>query len=157
IDLGGRGVAERATANARRLIAAQERAKLTPAVVRATMAAGNHSPTEIAEYFEEQGFERLMVGAAVGRAHAKGPSDLSAGELAAIERESEQGLDAFLDWLDGDGPKPPGNAAEKQLARLRESLANPKRRAGVGCGVGRNMQAIAADGTITPCHRYAGE
>jgi uncharacterized protein len=40
---------------------------------------------------------------------------------------------------------------------LREALALPRRRAGVGCGVARNMQAIAADGAITPCHRYAGE
>jgi uncharacterized protein len=157
VDLGGRGSGERALANAKKLVAAQRAAGLRPATIRATMTPGNHSLLAIGAELEGEGFGRIVIGASVGRAHAKGPHDLGAAEAADLEREFELVIDQTLAWLDGEGKKPAGDSLAKLLARLEESLARPRLRPGIGCGVVRNMQAVTADGTIYPCHRYAGE
>jgi sulfatase maturation enzyme AslB (radical SAM superfamily) len=109
VDLGGRGVGERVLANARRLVAAQKAAGLRPATVRATMAPGNTSLLAIGAFFEDQGFERTLIGASAGRAHAKGACDLSAKDLTDIEAEVQESMERHLAWIDGRGSRPPGS------------------------------------------------
>ncbi len=66
-------------------------------------------------------------------------------------------MDQYLSAIDGVGRPPAGGTLRDTLSRIGESLENPKMRARVNCGVGRNMLAHTADGKLYPCHRYAGE
>jgi uncharacterized protein len=126
-------------------------------VVRANLTSENRDSLALEAFFAEQGFERTSLGAASGRAHAKGPHDLKGEDLEEMQAHLDRSIDAWLEWRAGRGPRPPGSGLRKLLGRLQEALREPRRRAGIGCGVGRNMQAVTADGTIHPCHRYAGE
>jgi uncharacterized protein len=157
VDHAGRGVTAKALANAKRLVARQKAAGLRPATIRATLAKGNGSMLAAGDFLGGVGFERVMIGASFGRAHEKAAVDLGLEDLERLEREAEVELERFLAWIDGRGPKPPTDAMQRSLRGLAQALASPRPFAQVGCGVGRNMQAIAADGTIYPCHRYAGE
>lgn len=50
-DLGGNGVAATAIANAKRLVSAQKKAKIRPAMIRATMTHENHDSAALYAYF----------------------------------------------------------------------------------------------------------
>ncbi|TAJ11341.1 MAG: SPASM domain-containing protein, partial [Planctomycetota bacterium] len=156
-DLGGRGQTAKAVANAQKLIARQKQAGLRTSMIRATMAPGNTDLLAIQEYFRDAGFERTMVGASSGRAYHKGPGDLTEEHRPAVQAAFDTQIEQYLAWVDGTGPQPAGDSIRKMLARLEESLTQPKLRPSVGCGVARNMQAITEDGSIYPCHRYAGD
>lgn len=157
VDLKGRGTTERAVANAKKLVAAQRAAGLLEASIRATMAPGNHSLTRIKRYLEAQGFQRIVIGAAMGRAHEKGPKDLGPNEMDQLAAEFEGNIQDHVDWLEGRAGLPQGENLNEALRGVKRALKDPAGKGSVGCGVGRNMTAIAADGKLYPCHRYAGE
>jgi uncharacterized protein len=156
-DLGGRGQTAKAVANAQRLIARQKQAGIRTAMIRATMAPGNSDALAIHEYFRDAGFERTMIGGSSGRAYQKGPGDLTEAHRPALQAGFDTQIDQYLAWVDGKGPRPAGDTIPKVVARLEDALQQPKLRASVGCGVARNTQAITEDGSIYPCHRYAGD
>lgn len=157
MDLGGRGVGERATANAKALISAQVSAGLRPAMIRATLSHDNHDARDVELYFHEQGFSRTMVGTSMGRAHAKTSADLDQADIRDLHTNLDESIDEYIQWMTGQGPPPMGHGLERGLRDMAEKLSGGPPKASVGCGVGRNMLAHTADGKIYPCHRYAGE
>jgi uncharacterized protein len=155
-DLGGKGVAEKATANAQALVAAQVEAGLRPALIRATMSHLNHDKEAIEEYFSEHGFDRTMLGTSTGRAHAKTEADLTAEDIGELANQQDVRIDRYVTWLEGKGPAPHRSELERGLNWVAGKLESGEG-ARIGCGVGRNVLAQTADGTYYPCHRYAGE
>jgi uncharacterized protein len=157
VDLGGRGVAAKATANAQKLVNAQVAANQRPALIRATLSHDNHDTRATEQYFAEAGFARTMIGASTGRAHEKGPADLTADDVREMQEASEAAIEEYVRWAEGRGARPALSGPEKGLEYLREKLDKNTHGSRVGCGVGRNMLAYTADGRFYPCHRYAGE
>ncbi len=157
-DRAGNGTTELAIRKGLALVAAQRTAGLREALVRVTLATGNDSRHEAFRYLWERGFRRIMVGAAGGRAHAKGAWDLDREATERLAGEHDALVRSYADAVERGEPVPPEAASlDKSLERIHEGLAQPMRRASVGCGVGNNMLAVAADGRIYPCHRFAGE
>jgi len=156
-DLGGRGVGKKAVANARKLIAAQRSAGLRPAMVRATLSHENHDARAAEKYFAEQNFPRTMLGTAGGRAHAKGPADLTDSDIAELHGGLDQSIEEYVQWMNGTGPKPPGRSLDRSIKEIAAKVEAGPHNGRVGCGVGRNMLAYSENGTLYPCHRYAGE
>lgn len=158
VDLGGRGAGAKALENARRLVAAQKQAGLRPALIRATMTHENHDTRQLYEFFASQGFERVMLGTTNGRAYQKDNWDVQGDDIIDLHQDFEALIDEYLAWLDGKGSRPPGAASlPRNIGRIAKALQQPQTTPSIGCGVGRNMQAISREGKIYPCHRYAGE
>lgn len=157
-DLAGKGVGEKATKNALRLAKAQDAAGVRQFMVRATLTRQNRDSRLVTKYFEDLGFKRVMIGATSGRAGTKGEWDIVADDSEDMTDEAREKLEAFIDWKTGDGPRPVGtNGIVRNLNHFRKNMREKKSLANIGCGVGRNMLAFGEDGSLYPCHRYAGE
>lgn len=99
-----------------------------------------------------------MLGAANGRVSERGEWDIDESDSAELEDGFTKLVDDYADWLDGKRPAPPGAVSmPRNLNKIKNALEHPDSAGSIGCGVGRNMQAITKDGKIYPCHRYAGE
>jgi len=156
--LSGKGVGSKVLENGKKLVAEQRRRGVRPAMVRATMSHENHDATALQEFFASQGFPRVMLGASQGRATEKKEWDIQGKDIAEMHEALDQSIEKEVSWKKGVTRRPSGSASlMRDLVRFQDSLRNPKSGAAIGCGVGRNMQAISRDGKIYPCHRYAGE
>lgn len=155
--LGGKGTGRDAINNAHRLISKQKLAGVRVATIRATMTNENGDHDALAGWFSDQGFERVMIGASQGRAYQKDPWDIKPkGRAEADELFGEKAAKYLLSVRERTPPPVDARLGEG-LARIDQALTNPKRQAIVHCGVGRNMTAHTQDGSLYPCHRYAGE
>ena len=158
VDLGGRGTGAAAIANAKRLVEAQRAAGQREAMVRVTLTHENSDGQAVERYLRAEGFERIMLGTSTGRANHKESWDLQPEDLDHMRTEIDRSVDAYVDWLEGAGPRPESaTQVEKGVRHLLPSLQAPTTAPSIRCGVGRNMQAVTRDGKIYPCHRYAGE
>ncbi|MEM7308945.1 MAG: radical SAM protein [Planctomycetota bacterium] len=158
VDLEGRGSGEAALDGARRLVAAQRAAGLREAMVRVTMTHENHDGAAIYRFFQEQGFRRIMLGASTGRADGRDPWDIDAADAEEMAQAGDDCLEAYLRWLDGETARPAdADRIEKGVRELLPALTAPSTVPSIRCGVGRNMTAVTRDGTLYPCHRYAGD
>lgn len=157
VDHRGKGVGAEVVENVRRLVDRQRAAGLRIAKVRATLTRQNPNRRAVAEYFREQGFDRANIGASMGRAESKQEWDLPWEETPEQRVEADKCIDAYILALE-KGERPPAGADYTEaMATVASSLKNPRRKARVACGVGRNMLAYTGNGTLYPCHRYAGE
>ena len=158
-DHKGRGSGEQVLENAKRLISAQRRAGVREACIRATMTAGNESFDELADYFEAQGFRRVMIGASNGRAEEKDSFDLTPEMTPEREERKDRQFERIRDAIRGTGPRlPRGFRTNESLKRIEDALTTRRNhRRSIMCGVGRNMTAATASGKLYPCHRYAGD
>ncbi len=158
VDHAGRGSGARVLAAARRLVDAQRRAGVREATIRATMTHESHDASALRAWFAAQGFARVVLGAAGGRAGERGPGDLLDEDLPALAAPLERSIAEYLRWVDGAGLRPgDAEATEEGVRHVMRALRTPAALASVGCGVGHNMRAVTESGAIYPCHRFAGE
>jgi len=157
-DHAGRGVGKAVIENAKRLVRAQQEAGVRPACIRATLTPQNPSAVRAAEFFEREGFPRVMIGSSNGRAEHKDTWDFTEDSRAELTVELDRRLDRHVASLDGkDSPLPSSLMFNEGMKRISQALNKPGHEPGIGCGVGRNMTAVTEHGDIYPCHRYAGE
>jgi len=124
--------------------------------VRATMTHQFHDTAALAGFFASFGFRRIGLGANVGFAFDKGPYDLTANDRDEIYCQTE----ALIHETGLARIRRYERAAYNPLASALLSLHKLKGKRGpkpkIGCGVGRNDQAVDVDGKLYPCHRYVG-
>jgi len=124
------------------------------------MTPDNNDQDALAEYFKEQGFDRVMIGAAHGRGGRYQQWDIRPGEWDANGvLTPRQRLLAYLEWMDGGRADLPAGAEQVELGlgQLAERLERPMENHGMKCGAAAGMHAVTPDGDIYPCHRYVGE
>lgn len=157
-DHRGRGATARAVANGKLLVDAQRRAGVREACVRATLTQENGSHVETYDYLHRQGFRRILIGHSAPRAHHPAhPWDIAGAAADRLTGEGEALLHAYAQARCPDDLPPAARELSKGLAEIREALARPQLQPLIGCGVGNNMLAYAADGGIFPCHRFVNE
>lgn len=156
--LGGAGSGAVALENARRLVAAQRKAGVREAMIRATMTHENHDARALTAFFTAQGFSRIMLGASDGRGGERESWDIQVDDVALLHEQHEASVEEYLAWIDGRGPRPDDHKQiDRNLGPILDALRQPDPTPRIGCGVARNMQAITRDGKIYPCHRYVGD
>jgi len=124
--------------------------------VRATMTHQHHDTRALAGFFEEFGFDRIGLGANVGFSFAKGPFDLDDEDREEIYWQTEAVIDEFALEAVGEYRRLPYNPLAAGLVSLHKARNDIGPRPKIGCGVGRNDQAVDVDGKLYPCHRYVG-
>lgn len=150
ITKGGSGSFKHALKGYRKLMKRSTRGNQVK--VRATMSHQNHDPLEIAEYFESIGIYNYGIGSAFERAGSPGTPDVLPDDLREMEQSFETLLDRVLDRLEKGKPTPRYNP----FFRTVGSMTSGSRQPFIGCGLCRNDQGVGTDGSIYPCHRYAG-
>jgi len=158
VDLAGKGATERALAGAERLVQAQRKAGQREATIRATLSAGNESKRDIEVFLRGRGFRRIMVGEASGRPHEDPAWALSSEAIEALGAEHDEAISDHFRLIDAGEVSPHAAVFDASLGRIHEALSAPGAKGvHVGCGIGRNMLAVSAEGEAFPCHRFAGD
>lgn len=158
IDLAGKGATKRALEGAERLVQAQRKADQREATIRATLSAGNESKRDIEVFLKGRGFRRIMVGEASGRPHEDPAWALSPEAIEGLGREHDETITEHFRLIDAGEDSPHASAFNASLGRIHEALSAPGAKgAHIGCGIGRNMLAVSAEGEAFPCHRFAGD
>jgi uncharacterized protein len=158
IDLAGKGATPRALEGAERLVQAQRRAGQREATIRATLSAGNESRRDVEAFLRGCGFRRIMVGEASGRPHEDPAWALSKDAIQSLSVEHDEAITEHFRLIDAGEDSPHAAAFDASLGRIHKALSAPGAEgAHIGCGIGRNMLAVSADGEAFPCHRFAGD
>lgn len=154
MDHAGRRVEHKVLRNAKRLVERQRAVGIREASIRATMYKGNHSQRQVAEFLEDAGFRRIVIGAATGRVTQRSGIDIGAVERLQMRIENRK---LEQDARNGElVPRVlhPSAGDPRLFQRLEQGV--PVRRS-IMCGAGRNMMAVDEEGKMYPCHRFAGE
>ncbi len=144
-DSRGRGSYRSALQNIRRLL---EERDYRNYYIRGTITKHNLDFSRDVEHLLKQGFDSLSlepVVASPGEDYA-----LEAADLPQMEREYERLLDLFLDHQAAGKPF----LFYHFLVDLEKGPCLYKRLS--GCGAGREYLAVAADGSLYPCHQFSG-
>ncbi len=144
-DRRGRGSYRSALQNIRRLLEGRDYRNY---YIRGTITKHNLDFSRDVEHLLDQGFDSLSlepVVASPGEDYA-----LEAGDLPQMEQEYERLLDLFLNHKAAGKPF----LFYHFLVDLGRGPCLYKRLS--GCGAGREYLAVAADGSLYPCHQFSG-
>jgi uncharacterized protein len=154
-SISGKDYYERIFCNAKRMDREYKKRKSKYTVkVRANLTPEFCNVKRVVDFFESHGFTTIGISAIQDLPYSeyKTPGALSKEQMEELEEASNEMLMGGFERIREGKPASP--YITKMLHKMVSSLSQYHSTMGIGCGVGRNTNAVDVDGNIYPCHRY---